>query len=183
MLGLTWIFGAFTLVPYANVIFTYIFTGLNVIQGFTVFLAHILLRPEIREAWVKLLCRHRRGQLSMDESKQASLNSKRRMSAPENLTMSTMMNRSKRDSYTNSPQDSRRSSLDFGVFRHAVKHWTGTQFTDIETSPPPKPNNHHQQNNQPNNKRINSTIIENEFAAVRACKRHSGPRQSVEKLI
>eukprot|EP00117_Sycon_ciliatum_P029197 scpid7922/ scgid2430/ Latent-transforming growth factor beta-binding protein 4 len=195
VLSLTWVFGVFTLAPGANIIFTYIFTGLNALQGFTIFVSHILLRPEIREAWLKMI--RRDGLMTREEERQASLNNRERRSSQmqlqENITLSTVNAlRSKRDSITpNSPQVSRRSSFDCGSLRYVMKSWHanpghtspqaigGSSCSSGDTTPRTL-----RSTCTSTCTPSNCTIIENSFATSPPTgPRHQRPRLSVEQLI
>ena len=51
LLGLTWIFGFFTVINTANVAFQVIFTVCNSFQGLFIFLLFCVRQKEVRQAW------------------------------------------------------------------------------------------------------------------------------------
>ncbi|KAL5260144.1 hypothetical protein ACHWQZ_G010306 [Mnemiopsis leidyi] len=50
VLGVTWLIGAFTFGS-ASILFQYIFIILNGLQGFSIFMFHVVLKPEVRKRW------------------------------------------------------------------------------------------------------------------------------------
>ncbi|XP_063679918.1 uncharacterized protein LOC134815331 isoform X2 [Bolinopsis microptera] len=50
VLGVTWLIGAFTFGS-ASIVFQYIFIILNGLQGFSIFMFHVVLKPEVRKRW------------------------------------------------------------------------------------------------------------------------------------
>jgi hypothetical protein len=54
LLGVTWVFGSF-MINEAKYVFNYIFTTLNSLQGFLIFVFRCLWNPEARMAWVLLI--------------------------------------------------------------------------------------------------------------------------------
>uniref|UniRef100_A0A4W6EY35 Adhesion G protein-coupled receptor G4b n=1 Tax=Lates calcarifer TaxID=8187 RepID=A0A4W6EY35_LATCA len=55
LLGLTWTVGFFTFGP-ARVVLLYLFSGLNTLQGFFIFLFHCLMKENVRKQWRIHLC-------------------------------------------------------------------------------------------------------------------------------
>ncbi|CAC5395629.1 unnamed protein product [Mytilus coruscus] len=58
LLGLTWIFGFFT-IEKASIVFQYIFTILNVFQGFLIFILFTAREKRVRQNWQKLCCKRK----------------------------------------------------------------------------------------------------------------------------
>ncbi|XP_063424376.1 uncharacterized protein LOC134708046 [Mytilus trossulus] len=56
LIGLTWIFGFFT-IEKASIVFQYIFTILNVFQGFIIFILFTAREKRVRQNWQKLCCK------------------------------------------------------------------------------------------------------------------------------
>ncbi|XP_060096686.1 adhesion G protein-coupled receptor E5 [Heteronotia binoei] len=60
ILGTTWIFGMFQFSEH-SLVMSYIFTILNSLQGFFIFVLHCLLKKQVRNDYCRLLCWHRSG--------------------------------------------------------------------------------------------------------------------------
>lgn len=54
LLGITWVFGPFA-INEAKVVINYIFTVLNSLQGFLIFVFRCCFNPEVRSAWILLI--------------------------------------------------------------------------------------------------------------------------------
>ena len=73
LLGLTWLFGAFTIAD-ASFAFQLLFTIFNTLQGFFIFFFFCVLNKDAREAWVELLscCWYKAGKFQLSHPKSTS---------------------------------------------------------------------------------------------------------------
>lgn len=98
--GLTWVFGYLAIAD-ARILFHYIFTLLNSLQGFFIFVLFVARKKKVRDQWLILCCRQ-------PSAEKAS----RTLSASSNSVPSTYSTDSK--SHTgNARQDSTRSTTSF----------------------------------------------------------------------
>lgn len=82
--GLTWIFGFFT-IEKASIVFQYIFTILNVLQGFIIFILFTAREKRVRQNWQKLCCKR----TTKEKYLQSDTNTDRNRSKDRILTSST----------------------------------------------------------------------------------------------
>ncbi|XP_063437477.1 adhesion G protein-coupled receptor B1-like [Mytilus trossulus] len=84
LIGLTWIFGFFT-IEKASIVFQYIFTILNVFQGFIIFILFTAREKRVRQNWQKLCCKR----TTKEKYLQSDTNTDRNRSKDRLLTSST----------------------------------------------------------------------------------------------
>ncbi|XP_053377693.1 adhesion G-protein coupled receptor G6-like isoform X3 [Mercenaria mercenaria] len=90
LLGVTWVFGPFA-INEAKVVVNYIFTVLNSLQGFLIFVFRCCFNPEVRMAWVMLIktgkFKRRKGPATAYTSDSTSSKSESKLNGSVNDTM------------------------------------------------------------------------------------------------
>ena len=90
LLGVTWVFGPFA-INEAKVVVNYIFTILNSLQGFLIFVFRCCFNPEVRMAWVMLIktgkFKRRKGPATAYTSDSTSSKSESKLNGSVNDTM------------------------------------------------------------------------------------------------
>lgn len=90
LLGVTWVFGPFA-INEAKVAVNYVFTILNSLQGFLIFVFRCCFNPEVRLAWVVLIktgkFKRRKGPVTAYTSDSTSSKSESKMNGSSNDTM------------------------------------------------------------------------------------------------